>query len=70
MRDSSFIIDSSVTMTWCFHDETTEYTENILNSLETHTALVPNLWSLEVCYVFLMAQNCDCIHDSGIFCLL
>ena len=44
-----------------------EYTEAILESLETSNAVVPSLWQLEVSNVLLMAQNRKRINDNGIF---
>ena len=64
---TSFVLDCSVTMAWCFNDESTPYTRSILKSLETHSAIVPELWNLEVCNVLLMAQNRKRITDNGIF---
>ncbi len=62
-----FLLDCSVTMAWCFADEGNEYTESVLDSLVSAKAFVPNLWSLEVCNVLLMAQRRNRINDSGIF---
>lgn len=62
-----FVLDCSVTMAWCFQDETSEYTEAVLESLETSNAIVPLIWQLEVSNVLLMAQNRKRINDNGIF---
>lgn len=53
----SFILDCSVTMSWCFEDEFDSYSEIVLNSLTQSKALVPPLWSLEVINVLLMAEK-------------
>jgi predicted nucleic acid-binding protein len=50
-----FVLDCSVTMSWLFEDETTPYTEAILDKLATHTAIVPALWPLEVANVLVHA---------------
>lgn len=53
-----FVLDCSVTMTWCFEDENTSYTEKVLNCLrEGYEAKVPSLWKLEVCNVLLLAER-------------
>lgn len=52
---SSFILDCSVAMAWCFEDEVTAYSEAILDSLSEQKAIVPTIWPLEVCNVLLMA---------------
>jgi hypothetical protein len=47
---SRFVLDNTVTMAWCFSDETTEFTEALLNRLSnlTDSAIVPALWLYEV----------------------
>ncbi|MEI8295624.1 MAG: type II toxin-antitoxin system VapC family toxin [Alphaproteobacteria bacterium] len=64
----SFVLDCSVTMAWCFEDETCDYTEAVLASFESAHALVPLVWSLEVTNVLLIAgrtqrlQEADMLH--------
>ena len=53
----SFILDCSISMSWCFEDEFDEYAQKVLNSLKLNTALVPSLWVLEVTNVLLMAEK-------------
>lgn len=62
-----FILDCSVAIAWCFEDETTAYTESVLNSLKETTAIVPKLWYIEAANVLLMAQKRGRINDNGIF---
>ena len=62
-----FILDCSVAIAWCFEDETTIYTESVLNSLKEAAAIVPKLWYIEVANVLLMAQKRKRINDNGIF---
>lgn len=51
-----FVLDCSVTMAWCFEDETNPYTEWVLDSLlKGYEAIVPPLWKLEVVNVLLLA---------------
>lgn len=52
-----FVIDCSVTMAWCFDDESNDYTDSILDSLKDKKAIVPTIWSLEVANVLLMAKK-------------
>jgi len=54
---ADFVIDTSIVMTWCFRDETSQYAEHILDRLETGTGLVPSIWPLEVCNVLLTAER-------------
>ncbi|MDQ6874636.1 MAG: type II toxin-antitoxin system VapC family toxin [Actinomycetota bacterium] len=52
-----FVIDTSVTMAWCFEDEATEETEAVLDKLRTDRAVVPAVWQLEVINVLLVAER-------------
>ena len=64
----SFVLDCSVTMAWCFEDESSPYADAVLSSLKQTKALVPSLWMLEVANVLLMAerkkrlQEADMLH--------
>jgi len=51
------INDNSVVMTWCFKDETSQYADAILDSLEIVTGFVPSIWPLEVGNVLLVAER-------------
>lgn len=42
-------------MAWLFEDETTAYTDSILNHLATSSAIVPSIWALEVANVLVGA---------------
>jgi len=55
--NKSFVIDNSIVMSWCFKDETSEYTDAVLNKLEYSTAFVPSIWPLEVGNVLLVAER-------------
>jgi predicted nucleic acid-binding protein len=52
-----FVLDCSVTMSWCFDDERTDYTDGILENLKDSTAIVPTIWSLEVANVLLLSKK-------------
>lgn len=56
---SSFVLDCSITMTWCFEDEKTPEGDAILESLmqEEESALVPTLWHLEVVNVLSISER-------------
>ncbi len=55
--NNSFVVDNSIVMSWCFKDETSQYTESVLDRLENGTALVPSIWPLEVGNVLLVAER-------------
>lgn len=52
-----FVLDCSITMAWCFEDESTDYTDAILDSLEKRIAIVPTIWPLEVANVLLISKK-------------
>lgn len=52
-----FVVDCSVTMSWCFRDEATQYTEAVFDRLRSEPAAVPAIWSLEVANTLLVAQR-------------
>ena len=56
-KSYDFVLDCSITMAWCFEDESTEYSDAILESLNHSTAVVPTIWPLEVANVLLMAKK-------------
>ncbi len=43
-----FVVDASVTLAWCFADESSAYADTILDRLEQEEAVVPAIWPLEV----------------------
>ena len=45
---TGFVLDCSVTMTWCFEDEIAPETDALLERLEETTAFVTAHWPLEV----------------------
>lgn len=51
----SFVLDASITLTWCFKDEETPLTVTLLERLQTETAFVPALWTLEIGNILLSA---------------
>lgn len=54
---SSFVLDTSVTMSWFFEDEATPSSLAVLDAFRTDRALVPSLWPLEVANVLLVAER-------------
>lgn len=52
-----FVIDNSVVMAWCFQDQTSKYTESVLDRLQTSEAYAPAIWPLEIGNVLLVAER-------------
>ena len=53
----AFVLDNSVIMTWCFEDESVNYSEAVLESLLKNSAIVPSIWPLEVTNVLLVGEK-------------
>jgi predicted nucleic acid-binding protein len=53
----SFVLDSSVTLSWCFEDEQTPATQALLQRVVESGAIVPVLWPLEVLNGLAMAER-------------
>lgn len=52
------VLDTSVTMAWCFSDEATPFTEELLNWCSAGSPIhVASIWPLEVTNVLLNAQR-------------
>lgn len=54
---SSFVLDASTTLAWCFEDETTAAAAAVLERLRDQEALVPSLWLLELANGLLVAER-------------
>ena len=54
---TSLVIDSSIVLTWCFEDEATEATDELLEHLQGKAAAVPNLWHVEIANVLALAER-------------
>jgi predicted nucleic acid-binding protein len=44
----TFVVDASVTLAWCFADETSELADRVLDRLDRDDAIAPAIWPLEV----------------------
>ena len=51
----SLVIDASITMAWCFEDEATSATEEVLDLVVETNAIVPTIWRFEVGNALQMA---------------
>jgi predicted nucleic acid-binding protein len=52
-----FVLDCSVTMAWCFDDETTPYTDSVQDQLDDVRAVVPTIWPLEVANAAIVGER-------------
>jgi predicted nucleic acid-binding protein len=53
----SFVLDTSVTMAWCFEDEMDAYSNEMLKQVAGDGAVVPGLWPIEVVNVLVLAER-------------
>lgn len=63
---TQFVIDNSVVMTWCFQDQTSKYTEAVLDRLEVSEAYAPAIWPLEVGNVLLVAERKNILSKADV----
>ena len=54
---TAFVLDISVTMAWCFEDESSDDTWRLLDRLGDDAALVPGIWAAEVTNILLVAER-------------
>ena len=55
---NGFVLDASVALAWCFHDEATAASAALLDRLASdETAEVPAIWALEVANILVMAEK-------------
>ena len=52
----SLIIDTSISLNWCFEDETSPETEVILDQVGYEGAVVPALWHTEIANGMIQAE--------------
>jgi predicted nucleic acid-binding protein len=54
---SRLVIDCSITMSWCFADESSEYGEAVLQAVHAEGAIVPPIWCWEVANTLLIGER-------------
>src|SRR5207253_826851 len=55
---SSSVLDNSVSAAWCFEDQSTPYTDAILQSvIDGASVFVPAVWKLEVINALVVAER-------------
>ena len=59
-----FVLDCSMAMFWCFSDERSDYSDRVLESLQTDEAIVPSIWILEILNVLLVAERTKRLREA------
>ena len=54
---TSFVLDASVTVAWCFDDESTPAAWALLDRMRAAPAYVPVLWALEIGNILVGAER-------------
>jgi predicted nucleic acid-binding protein len=54
---SPFVVDASMTLSWCFGDEATPHSRAVLSALQTTYAVVPALWPFEIANGLAIAER-------------
>ncbi len=54
---TALVIDSSISIAWCFPDERDGYSQTVLDALASGQAFVPDLWHLEVANTLLVGER-------------
>lgn len=67
-----FVVDASVTLSWCFEDESNPYSDGVLDAFADDIAVVPGVWTLEVANGLVVAERrgrlteAQTIHFAGL----
>lgn len=61
-----FVIDASITLAWCFEDESTAETESILDRLVAEGGVAPAHWAMEIANGLRFAQSSGRVSDPAI----
>ncbi|MGA2580587.1 MAG: type II toxin-antitoxin system VapC family toxin [Bryobacteraceae bacterium] len=67
---TGIVIEASVTLSWCFPDEQTQMSMNVLDRLKAGgQAIVPAFWALEVLNTLLVGERRERItaEQTGMF---
>lgn len=64
---AAFVLDASLTLSWCFEEEGTPETNTLLELLKTKTAEAPALWLLEVMNILVLAERRGRISEIELF---
>lgn len=62
---SPLVLDCSVTMAWCFEDESDALADAVLGAFGETEVWVPALWSIEVANVLLVAERRGRLTSAG-----
>lgn len=61
----TFVVDASVTATWCFDDESDLASESVLDRLSADDAVVPAIWRYEILNILVVNERRGRIDPVG-----
>lgn len=61
-----FVVDASITLAWCFDDEATRASENVLDRLALEGGIAPAHWPLEVANGLRFAASSGRVDEPSI----
>jgi predicted nucleic acid-binding protein len=63
---TALVVDASVALSWCFDDEASSKTDELLERVQNAGAIVPSLWHLELGNILLLAERHGRVILGGI----
>jgi predicted nucleic acid-binding protein len=63
---TSLVLDASIALSWCFNDEASPGTWDLLHMLQNSTAIVPTIWTLEVGNILSNAESKGRLSEAKI----
>jgi len=61
-----FVVDASITLAWCFEDESAPGTDDVLNRLLLEGGIAPAHWPLEVANALRSAERSGRVDQAAI----
>jgi predicted nucleic acid-binding protein len=62
----SFVLDSSMALSWCFKDEQSAESLGVLKLAEHRAIFVPSLWHVEMCNILGRAYRSQRLDEVGL----
>jgi predicted nucleic acid-binding protein len=64
---TALVLDASIALSWCFNDEASRATWELLEMLQAESAVVPAIWSLEIGNILSNAERNGRLTEAKIF---
>jgi len=61
-----FVVDASITLAWCFEDESTPGTDDVLHRLLLEGGIAPAHWPLEIANALRFAESSGRVEPAAI----